>query len=164
MILSRLSPVVLRSLSSSRMDALFLFLVDGNRDLDDPTDSTPGKLADAEIHFTGGELDGSSLLALPSGRNATAAARTSAFPSRQFTVQGERRSLSLLRRIAKRNAQEGFGESGHPGVRGSHARVVENGTALEGAPRMSGRRRRSARTLKRQRQVFGVGYGRAEDP
>ena len=37
----------------------------------------PGKLADAELHFTGGELDGLRLIGFASGRERTALARTS---------------------------------------------------------------------------------------
>ena len=58
----------------------------------------PGKLADAELHFTDGPLDGLKLIgfgvwesrAKNGGRNVT-------FPARQYSVNGERRSFSLLR-------------------------------------------------------------------
>jgi hypothetical protein len=56
----------------------------------------PGKLADAELHFSGGPLDGLKLLGFAiwerktGGRNVT-------FPARQYTVNGERRSFALLR-------------------------------------------------------------------
>ena len=58
----------------------------------------PGKLADAELHFTDGLLDGLKLIgfgvwesrAKNGGRNVT-------FPARQYSVNGERRSFSLLR-------------------------------------------------------------------
>ena len=60
----------------------------------------PGKLADAELHFTDGLLDGLKLIgfgvwesrAKNGGRNVT-------FPARQYSVNGERRSFSLLRPI-----------------------------------------------------------------
>lgn len=58
----------------------------------------PGKLADAELHFTEGVLDGLKLIgfaiwesrAKSGGRNVT-------FPARQYAVNGERRSFALLR-------------------------------------------------------------------
>jgi hypothetical protein len=58
----------------------------------------PGKLADAELHFTEGALDGLKLIgfgiwesrAKGGGRNVT-------FPARQYAVNGERRSFALLR-------------------------------------------------------------------
>ncbi len=58
----------------------------------------PGKLADAELHFVGGPLDGLKLIGFgiwerkQGGRNVT-------FPARQYSVNGERRSYSLLRPI-----------------------------------------------------------------
>jgi hypothetical protein len=56
----------------------------------------PGKLADAELHFSGGPLDGLKLIGFGiwerknGGRNVT-------FPARQYSVNGERRSFALLR-------------------------------------------------------------------
>ena len=68
--------------------------------------SAPGKLADAEIHFTGGELDGLKLVGFAVWQRRDGNGQNVSFPSRQFTVQGERRSFSLLRWIAKRDAQD----------------------------------------------------------
>lgn len=104
---------------------MFLFLVDGNRDLDDPTttrrsamttisihilqtngQAAPGKLADAEIHFNGGELDGLKLVGFAVWKSREGQGEDVSFPSRQFVVHGERRSFSLLRWVAKREAQE----------------------------------------------------------
>ena len=56
----------------------------------------PGKLADAELHFTDGLLEGMKLIGFGiwerrgGGRNVT-------FPARQYAVNGERRSYALLR-------------------------------------------------------------------
>ena len=65
-----------------------------------------GKLADAELHFIGGELDGLKLIGFAvwirrdgNGRNVT-------FPARAFTVHGERRSFALLRAIGDPTAQD----------------------------------------------------------
>ena len=65
-----------------------------------------GKLADAEIHFDGGELDGLKLVGFAVWQKRDGKGQNVSFPSRQFTVHGERRNFSLLRWIAKRNAQE----------------------------------------------------------
>src|SRR5450755_1394335 len=65
----------------------------------------PGKLADAELHFAGGPLDGLKLIGFgiwerkSGGRNVT-------FPARQYTVNGERRSFALLRAILDTTAQD----------------------------------------------------------
>ena len=68
--------------------------------------AAPGKLADAEIHFTGGELDGLKLVGFAVWRRRDGRGQNVSFPSRHFTVHGDRRSFSLLRWIAKREAQE----------------------------------------------------------
>jgi hypothetical protein len=55
-----------------------------------------GKLADAELHFTTGPLEGLKLIGFgvwerrTGGRNVT-------FPARAYVVNGERRSFALLR-------------------------------------------------------------------
>jgi hypothetical protein len=61
----------------------------------------PGKLGEAELHFTEGVLDGLKLIGFTvwerrgggGGRNVT-------FPARSYSVNGERRSFSLLRPTA----------------------------------------------------------------
>jgi hypothetical protein len=67
--------------------------------------AAPGKLADAEIHFTGGELDGLKLVGFAVWRSRDGHGHNVSFPSRQFTVRGDRRSFSLLRWIARPDAQ-----------------------------------------------------------
>ncbi len=63
-----------------------------------------GKLADGELHFSGGPLDGLKLVGFAiwerknGGRNVT-------FPARQYSVNGERRSFSLLRPVVDAAAQ-----------------------------------------------------------
>jgi hypothetical protein len=65
----------------------------------------PGKLADAELHFTDGAMAGLKLIGFAvwerraGGRNVT-------FPARQYSVNGERRSFALLRPIADVDAQD----------------------------------------------------------
>ena len=64
-----------------------------------------GKLADAELHFSGGPLDGLKLVGFSvwerrgGGRNVT-------FPARQYTVNGERRSFALLRPLGDSTGQD----------------------------------------------------------
>src|SRR6188474_2654329 len=67
--------------------------------------SPAGKLADAELHFSGGPLDGLKLIGFGAwerrngGRNVT-------FPARQYSVNGERRSYALLRPIVDATGQD----------------------------------------------------------
>jgi hypothetical protein len=81
----------------------------------------PGKLADAELHFSDGPLEGLKLIGFAiwerrSGRGASRAdspgtgagshaGRNVTFPARQYSVNGERRSFSLLRPIVDTTAQ-----------------------------------------------------------
>lgn len=65
----------------------------------------PGKLADAELHFSGGPLDGLKLIGFAIWERKNAG-RAVTFPARQYSVNGERRSFALLRPIADTNAQE----------------------------------------------------------
>ena len=65
-----------------------------------------GKLADAELHFTDGPLGGLKLVGFGiwerrgnSGRNVT-------FPARQYSVNGDKRTFTLLRPIADTAPQE----------------------------------------------------------
>jgi hypothetical protein len=67
----------------------------------------PGKLAEAELHFTEGILEGLKLIGFAvwerrggnGGRNVT-------FPARQYTVNGERRTFALLRPIGDATAHD----------------------------------------------------------
>jgi hypothetical protein len=67
--------------------------------------AAPGKLADAEIHFNGGELDGLKLVGFAVWRSRDGRGEDVTFPSRQFVSNGERRSFALLRWIENREAQ-----------------------------------------------------------
>jgi hypothetical protein len=66
----------------------------------------PGKLADAELHFIDGELDGLKLIGFSVWERRTGNGRNVTFPARQYAVNGERRSFALLRPIADVHAQE----------------------------------------------------------
>jgi hypothetical protein len=60
----------------------------------------PGKLADAELHFADGPLDGLKLIGFAIWETRTGARRNLTFPARQYSVNGERRSFALLRPIS----------------------------------------------------------------
>ena len=64
-----------------------------------------GKLADAELHFTDGELDGLKLIGFSIWERRGGGGRNVTFPARQYAVNGERRSFALLRPIADTTAQ-----------------------------------------------------------
>ena len=65
-----------------------------------------GKLADAELHFSDGELDGLKLIGFGIWERRGGNGRNVTFPARQYAVNGERRSFALLRPIADTAAQE----------------------------------------------------------
>jgi hypothetical protein len=66
----------------------------------------PGKLADAELHFTEGVLDGLKLIGFSVWERRSGGGRNVTFPARTYSVNGERRSFSLLRPIADATAQD----------------------------------------------------------
>ena len=66
----------------------------------------PGKLADAELHFTDGELDGLKLIGFSVWERRSGGGRNVTFPARQYAVDGERRSFALLRPITDTRAQD----------------------------------------------------------
>src|ERR1700687_5742586 len=65
-----------------------------------------GRLADAELHFTGGPLEGLKLIGFGIWERRAGCGRNVPFPARQYSVNGERRSFTLLRPIADAAAQE----------------------------------------------------------
>ena len=66
----------------------------------------PGKLADAELHFTDGVLVGLKLIGFGIWERRGGTSRNVRFPARQYSVNGERRSFALLRPIVDMQAQE----------------------------------------------------------
>jgi hypothetical protein len=66
----------------------------------------PSKLADAELHFTGGELDGLKLVGFSVWERRGGHGRSVSFPGRQYRVGDERRSFALLRPVGDVSAQE----------------------------------------------------------
>jgi|SRR6476620_119077 hypothetical protein len=66
----------------------------------------PGKLADAEVHFTDGPFAGLKLIGFAVWERKTGNGRNVTFPARQYSVNGERRSYALLRPVAEATAQD----------------------------------------------------------
>src|SRR5216684_2346313 len=65
----------------------------------------PGKLADAELHFTEGPLAGMKLIGFGIWERRSGNGRNVTFPARQYAINGERRSFALLRPIVDVSAQ-----------------------------------------------------------
>lgn len=82
----------------------------------------PGKLADAELHFDDGPLAGLKLIGFAIWERRSSTVRNVTFPARQYSVNGERRSVALLRPIGDTTAQErirdlileAYGQGGDP--------------------------------------------------
>jgi len=71
----------------------------------------PGKLADAELHFIAGELEGLKLIGFGIWERRTGNGRNVTFPARQYSVNGERRSFALLRPIEDISGQDRIRET-----------------------------------------------------
>ncbi len=89
-----------------------------------------GKLADAELHFSGGPLEGLKLIGFGIRERRGPAARKT-FPARQYSVNGERRTFTLLRPIADTAAQERIRDLVLEAVRRIRG---TRGTRVAGAP------------------------------
>jgi hypothetical protein len=66
----------------------------------------PGKLADAELHFTDGALEGLKLIGFSVWERRTGGGRNVTFPARTYAINGERRSFALLRPLDDTSAQD----------------------------------------------------------
>ena len=66
----------------------------------------PGKLADAELHFGEGPLEGLKLIGFSVWERRGGNGRNVTFPARSYTVNGERRTYALMRPIVDATAQE----------------------------------------------------------
>ncbi len=66
----------------------------------------PGKLADAELHFTEGPLAGLKIIGFSIWERRGGNGRNVCFPARSDSVNGERRSFAILRPIVDVTAQE----------------------------------------------------------
>jgi hypothetical protein len=60
----------------------------------------PGKLAEAELHFADGPFEGLKLVGFTVWERRTGGGRNVTFPSRSYSVNGERRSFALLRPVS----------------------------------------------------------------
>ena len=69
-----------------------------------------GKLCDAELHFTEGPLAGLKLIGFSCWERRGGSGRNVTFPSRQYSVNGERRSFALLRPVVDTTAQNSIRE------------------------------------------------------
>jgi len=67
--------------------------------------SPPGKLADAELYFTDGPLEGLKIIGWGVWERKSGAGRNVTFPARQYSVGGERRSFALVRPVTDSTAQ-----------------------------------------------------------
>lgn len=56
-----------------------------------------GKLAEAELHFTEGVLQGLKLVGFAIWERRAGSGRNVTFPARSYTVNGDRRNFALLR-------------------------------------------------------------------
>jgi hypothetical protein len=68
--------------------------------------TAPGKLAEVELHFSGGELDGLKLVGFAIWEARNGGSRYVSLPARHFAVNGDRRSFVLLRSIEDPKAQD----------------------------------------------------------
>src|SRR5947207_11690463 len=66
----------------------------------------PGKLADCELHFTDGPLEGLKLIGFSVWERRGGNGRNVTFPARSYVVNGDRRTFALLRPIVDTTAQE----------------------------------------------------------
>ena len=65
----------------------------------------PGKLAEAELHFSDGPLEGLKLIGFAIWERRGGNGRNVTFPARTYAVNGERRSFALLRPIVDVTSQ-----------------------------------------------------------
>ena len=66
----------------------------------------PGKLAEAELYFDSGPLEGLKLIGFGVWERKSGNGRNVTFPARQYSVNGERRSFALLRPISETVSQD----------------------------------------------------------
>ena len=65
----------------------------------------PGKLAEAELHFSDGPMEGLKLIGFSIWERRGGNGRNVTFPARSYVVNGDRRSFALLRPIVDNTAQ-----------------------------------------------------------
>jgi hypothetical protein len=91
----------------------------------------PGKLADAELHFNDGPLEGLKLIGFGIWERRGGAGRNVTFPARQYSVNGERRSFALLRPIVDATAQDRIREL----ILDAYAEYEAQAASMEGVGR-----------------------------
>jgi len=72
----------------------------------DEKGTAAGKVADAEIHFTDGPLEGLKLIGFGIWARRAGNGHNVTFPARQYSINGERRSFALLRPTVDAAAQD----------------------------------------------------------
>jgi hypothetical protein len=65
----------------------------------------PGKLADAELHFSEGPLEGLKLMGFAVWERKNGSGLNVTFPARSYLANGERRSFALLRPMSDSTGQ-----------------------------------------------------------
>src|SRR5947199_10557232 len=65
----------------------------------------PGKLAEAELHFSDGPMEGLKLIGFSIWERRGGNGRNVTFPARSYVVNGDRRSFALLRPIVDSTSQ-----------------------------------------------------------
>ena len=68
--------------------------------------SPAGKLADAELHFTDGELTGLKLIGFSVWERRSGPGRNVTFPARTYSVNGQSRTFALLRPLGDDHSQD----------------------------------------------------------
>jgi hypothetical protein len=71
----------------------------------------PGKLADAELHFSDGPLGGLKLIGFAIWERRGGSGRNVTFPARSYVMNGERRTFALLRPLVDTTAQSQLREA-----------------------------------------------------
>lgn len=93
----------------------------------------PGKLADAELHFGDGPLDGLKLIGFAIWERRNGNGRNVTFPARQYSANGERRSFALLRPIVDHESQFRLRDLILAAYEQYEAQIAESETATVGA-------------------------------
>ena len=74
------------------------------------SNNPPGKLADAELHFTEGPMHGLKLVGFAVWERRSGNGRNVTFPARSYAVNGERRTFALLRPAGEGAGREAIRE------------------------------------------------------
>ena len=85
---------VLPSPPAIKEDAVFVKITQPAKN---DSSAPAGKLADAELHFTEGLLEGLKLVGFSVWERRTGNGRNVTFPARAYSVNGDRRTFALLR-------------------------------------------------------------------